>query len=64
MWEHGMPGCAWTTALELARWDELGGDDEGAAAAPEETRMPPEIRRRPKLRWPHWQRRPGAVPVS
>jgi hypothetical protein len=65
MWEHGMPGSAWTMALELARWDELRGDDEGAAAAPEEARMPSDTRwRRPRLRLPHWQRRPGTVPAS
>jgi len=28
MWEHGMPGSAWSMAADLARWEELRGEAE------------------------------------
>jgi hypothetical protein len=39
MWEHGMPGIAWSMAADLARWEELGDDtdDDRALATSQET---------------------------
>jgi hypothetical protein len=28
MWEHGMPGSAWTMAADLLRWEELQDDTD------------------------------------
>jgi hypothetical protein len=28
MWEHGMPGSAWTMAADLLRWEELRDDTD------------------------------------
>jgi hypothetical protein len=28
MWEHGMPGSAWSMAADLLRWEELRDDSE------------------------------------
>jgi hypothetical protein len=28
MWEHGMPGSAWSMAADLLRWEELRDDPE------------------------------------
>jgi hypothetical protein len=66
MWEHGMPGCAWSMALELARWDELGDNAESAAAMslPEETPTSQTVRGLPRMRLPGWQRRTGTVAVQ
>lgn len=61
MWEHGMPGCAWSAAVEIARWDEMRTEEEGVVATDELLPLAPAARWRPRLRLPGWQRRAGSM---
>jgi hypothetical protein len=69
MWEHGMPGSAWSMAADLARWEELrdDSDDDRALATGQETAEVDEpVNEKPQWRPGSWwrRRRFGAITLT
>jgi lysophospholipase L1-like esterase len=65
MWEHGMPGSAWESWADLARWADMqaGRDPEGEDDEGEQPADPRHVENH-RQRWRRWERHVGVACVA